>query len=158
MKRAGLLVLGLVSFLIGSAILAWCAYGLFMPNDHFRFRLVEVPKLLLPVAMIWVGWWWMRGERMQSAVTYGSQIELTLDLNGPDFGTALEREKALDLKHRLEQVLAEGRLGEIDGEEFGDGACTIFIFTNSPTEASSAIQTFFHSEGIERYSLKTSPL
>jgi hypothetical protein len=158
MKRAAFFVLGFISFVIGSAILAWCAYGFFMPDDQFRFQLVEVPKMLLPAAMIWVGWSWMRGEPRQSATTYDSEIELTLELTGSDFGTAPERQKILQLKHRLEQVLAEGPLGEIDGEEFGDGECTIFIQTNSPPEVTNVIQTFLRSEGIERYTLGTTPL
>jgi hypothetical protein len=95
--------------------------------------------------MVWVGRNWIRGGRAKPK-KYSSEITVTLKLSNADFGIQPERESISALKHRLEDKLGGERLGEIEGEEFGDGECSLFIQTNAPAEAERLITTFLRSE------------
>jgi hypothetical protein len=145
MKRLAKSALGWLSLLLGSGILVWCAYSLFLPNQHFRLRAIDIPGIGVPLAMIWIGWNWIRRGAIKSH-QYSSELTVTVNLSNSDFGTRPERSSILGLKHRLEDRLKENQLGEIDGEEFGNGECTIFIQTNAPTEAERLIRNFFTAE------------
>jgi hypothetical protein len=145
MKRAAKFAFGLLSLVMGTAILIWCGYCLFVPNEYFRWHLIDIPRLAVPVGMIWLGWSWIRGSPAKG-VRYSSELTITLKLSDSDFGTQPERDSTLDLKHRLEAKLAEAKLGEIDGEEFGGGECCMFVHTNAPAQAKKVICGFFSSK------------
>ncbi len=145
MKRAAKFAFGLLSLAMGTGILIWCVYCLFVPNEYFRWRLIDIPRLALPVGMIWLGLSWVRGDSAKG-VSYSSELTVTLKLSDSDFGTRPERDTIMDLKHRLEEKLSEAQLGEIDGEEFGDGECSMFVHTNAPAQAKKVIRGFFSSE------------
>lgn len=51
-----------------------------------------------------------------------------LNLSDERFGTSDEREKIHDLSDRLEQAIESRNAGEFDGDEFGDGQCTLFMY------------------------------
>lgn len=155
MKRLAKITLGSLALIIGSAILIWCAYSFVVPNENFRFRLIDTPRLLFPLVMIWVGWRWIRGERA-GAPGYTSELMVTLKLSDSDFGTEAERRAILDVKHRLEGALRVNETAAIDGEEFGDGECTLFVHTNSPAEAERLIRQFFSSHPSSFYTLTNS--
>lgn len=158
MKRIAKCALGLLSLTIGVSILIWCAYGFFVPSEYFRFQLIDTPQLFMPVVMIWVGWNWLRGDAGK-AQQYSWELTIILKMNGQDFGTETERHAILDMKHRLEERLSSEELGEIDGEEFGGGECSIFVHTNTPVKTAKLIREFFASEapGL-KYSLTKSEL
>ena len=77
---------------------------------------------------------------------YETELNVALRLSNAEFGTEAERERILDLKHRLERKLEANGLGQIDGEEFGGGECSLFVQTNEPAEAERAVQEFFAVE------------
>jgi len=156
MKRAAKSIFGLLSLVIGTAILIWCGYCLFDPNKYFRWHLIDIPRLAVPLGMIWLGWSWMRGD-VAKRQRYSSELTVTLKLSDSEFGTQTEREAIFDLKHRLEDKLDEMELGEIDGEEFGNGECCVFVRTNSPTQTHELIREFFSREGCT-YALSESTL
>jgi len=145
MKRFLKVAFGLLSLAMGAAILVWCAYSVVVPNAHFRFSLIDVPRLLFPLALIWVGWSWLRGDSPQ-AKQHAAELIVTLKLSDSDFGTEPERHAILALKHRLEDTLHDDKLAEIDGEDFGGGECSIFIYTDNPTKAKNAIRRFFSAQ------------
>jgi hypothetical protein len=62
MIRVAKFTFGLLALLMGTAILFWCAYCLFVPNQYFRWRLIDLPRLVVPLAMVWLGWNWIRGD------------------------------------------------------------------------------------------------
>src|SRR5215208_5061559 len=134
MKRFTRFVFGWLAFLIGTAILIWCAYCLFVPNRYFQWRLIDVPRLALPLAMVWFGWNWIR-PRARKELKYAAELRVTVKLSDSDFGTETERSSMLALKHKLEDRLRGAAWGEIDGEEFGGGQCSLFVQTNAPLEA-----------------------
>jgi hypothetical protein len=135
-----------VAVLMGAAMLAWCAHGFLVPNEHFRFRLLDVPKLFLPFLFVGVGWSWMRGDVSQGAQGYPEEFTITVKLSGTEYGSGSERQEILDLKHRLDGRLKQTNLGEIDGEEFGGGECVIFVQTNAPSKAVVLAQEVFSSK------------
>ena len=54
-------VLGAISILMGTAILVWFAWNLVTPRPEFEWSFLSVFQLLLPVAMVCMGWRWLRG-------------------------------------------------------------------------------------------------
>jgi uncharacterized protein YegJ (DUF2314 family) len=58
MKR----LLGVVALLIGITILGWCLYNLVAPTAEFRRSFHSVFQLIVPIAMIWYGWRWLRDD------------------------------------------------------------------------------------------------
>ena len=158
MKRIVKGVFGLLALVIGVAILVWCGYCLFFPNEHFHWRLIDIPRLVMPLAMIWVGWRWIRGEAPKGE-RYTSEITVSLKLSSRDFGTESERQAILDLKHHLEDKLQAEQLGEIDGEEFGNGECSIYVHTNVPAKTEHIIREFLTGQAPSlSYSLATANL
>ena len=158
MKRFLKTAFGLLSIAMGAAILIWCVYSVIVPNEHFRFSLIEVPRLLLPVALLWFGWSWLGGDSPKER-QYAAELTVTLKLSDSKFGTEPERHAICALKHRLEDALEDENVAEIDGEEFGGGECSIFIHTDNPTKAKNAIQRFFSAEDSHlRYTIAQSKL
>lgn len=45
-----------------------------------------------------------------------------------EFGTEQERDAVLALEDRLEQVIAEADVGEVDANEFGDGEVILYLY------------------------------
>lgn len=146
MKRLQRIVLGIISLTIGATILIGCVYSFFAANESFQFSLIELPLLLFPMVLIWTGWSWVRGNSPQVSA-YSSELTVTLKLSDSDFGTDTERQAILAMKHRLEEILRDNELAEIDGEEFGNGECNIFIQTNSPIKAKNVIHEYFLAQG-----------
>jgi hypothetical protein len=145
MKRIVKSVFGLLSLLMGTAILVWCAYCLFVPNKYFQWRLIDIPRLVVPLVMVWLGWNWIRGSAIKGR-KYTAELTVTVKLSGSDFGMQAERKSILALKHKLEDQLIGTALGEIDGEEFGGGECNLFVQTNAPAETERLIRSFFTAE------------
>ena len=44
MKRFAKIVFGSLALLMGTAILVWCAYSFFVPNQYFHWRLIDIPE------------------------------------------------------------------------------------------------------------------
>lgn len=53
---------------------------------------------------------------------------LYLKLSDAQFGTDAERDACFKLEEKLEKAVADAKVGELDGNEFGGGECTIFIY------------------------------
>ena len=145
MKRLVKSVFGLLCLLMGTAILVWFAYRLFVPSKFFQWRLIDIPRLVVPLVLVWVGWNLIRGSAIKGR-KYTAELTVTVKISGSDFGMQAERNSILALKHKLEAHLTCAALGEIDGEEFGGGECNLFVQTNAPAEAERLIRSFFASE------------
>ena len=77
-------LLGAIAILLGAAILGWFAYNLVAPTAAFRRSFGSMFQLILPIAMVWVGWRWMRDD--------GPGIEtLQIDPKAPELLAATER-------------------------------------------------------------------
>ena len=51
-----------------------------------------------------------------------------LRLSAGGFGTPTERQQFMELEQRLEQSIKKARVGEFDGNEFGDGECVWYMY------------------------------
>jgi hypothetical protein len=147
-------VFGVVTIAIGVAIVCWCAYFALHPSKDYHLGLIDIPRLALPLIFIWIGWRWLRGDASR-ATDYSSEITVSIKLSDTGFGTQSERDAILGLKHRLEAKLQHDNLGEIDGEEFGDGECCVFVHTNAPSRAEALLSDFLTRESVS-YSLARS--
>lgn len=75
-------------------------------------------------------------------------IIVHLKLAGGKFGTAGEVEDCQELEDQLEKEIARVGVGEMDGNEIGEGECTLFMYGPNADKLFSAIER----------SLRTSPL
>jgi len=72
--------LGCLGLLFGVAISGWIVFNLFSPQPEFKESLqfhrdmvgsgrlgtaLLIPRLLVPLVMIWVGWRWIRGKKIR---------------------------------------------------------------------------------------------
>ena len=79
-------VLGGISFVVGIAIVVWFAYNLASPTPAFRRSFRSVFQLIVPAAMIWYGWRWLRDD--------GPGIEtLQIDPHAPELVASVETAK-----------------------------------------------------------------
>ncbi|KUM26263.1 hypothetical protein AU467_23185 [Mesorhizobium loti] len=49
-------------------------------------------------------------------------------LSGGQFGALQERQSVQVLEDRLNQVVSDAGAGEFDGDEFGEGKCTLYLY------------------------------
>ena len=50
-----------------------------------------------------------------------------------------ERRRILELEHQLSEAIEKSSAGELDGDEFGGGTCTIYMYSSSAEELYSVI-------------------
>jgi hypothetical protein len=63
-----------------------------------------------------------------------------LRLSAGGFGTPTERQRLMELEHRLEQSIKKAGVGEFDGNEFGDGECVWYMYGPDAEALYSAVQ------------------
>lgn len=70
------------------------------------------------------------GGKNPAASSAGSQhaVLLNIRLGNDEFGDEGEVEAMHTLQDQLEKVVTKARAGELDGDEFGAGMCTIFFY------------------------------
>ncbi|MFH0982940.1 MAG: hypothetical protein V2A79_15570 [Planctomycetota bacterium] len=81
-----------------------------------------------------------------------------LPLSNGAFGTADERDSIHELSDRLEAWIKDAGVGEFDGDEFGGGECTLFMYGPDPDALFAAVAPILsdspHAKGgyvIKRY-------
>jgi hypothetical protein len=89
---------------------------------------------------LWQGWRWLRGDSLEQR-KFGSEITVTIKLSNDEFGNPAEREGVTNLEHELNQALEQACAGEVDGNEFGAGECSIFVQTDTPDTAEEVIRS-----------------
>ena len=52
----------------------------------------------------------------------------TIILSSGDMGGENERRRILELEHQLSEAIERSSTGEFDGDEFGGGTCTIYMY------------------------------
>jgi len=55
-------------------------------------------------------------------------VTVFLRLSDDGFGSEEEQNRIYDLSDQLEAAIATENAGEFDGDEFGDGSCTLFMY------------------------------
>jgi hypothetical protein len=55
-------------------------------------------------------------------------------LRSGEMGDKKERARILELEHQLSQAIERSSTGEVDGDEFGGGTCTIYMYGPSAEE------------------------
>ena len=53
---------------------------------------------------------------------------VTIQLHSGDMGDAAERQRIFALENELSAAVKESGAGEFDGDEFGEGVCTIYMY------------------------------
>jgi len=52
----------------------------------------------------------------------------TITLRSGGMGNAVERQRIVALEHQLSSAIEQSRAGKLDGDEFGGGVCTIYLY------------------------------
>ncbi|HEV3459598.1 MAG TPA: hypothetical protein VHG32_23855 [Thermoanaerobaculia bacterium] len=56
---------GVLALVIGTSLLVWLVYNLFWPTPEFKQGYKTPVQLILPFAMLYVGWHWIRGRGLR---------------------------------------------------------------------------------------------
>jgi hypothetical protein len=68
-------------------------------------------------------------------------VILKLKLSSGQMGTDEERQRIHDLEDQLSNAIKRSAVGDFDGDEYGDGYCTIYMYGPSAEALFGAIKT-----------------
>lgn len=81
-----------------------------------------------------------RADSQPTSKKSGDQALLMyLKLSDNELGETRERERIFKLEDALERAISRRRAGELDGDEFGGGFCTIFMYGPDANVLSEAV-------------------
>ncbi len=72
------------------------------------------------------------------------------NLSDMGFGTEEEREAIRELSDRIEQEVEREGVGEFDGDEFGGGQCTLFMYGPDADALFAAIEQILRESPLTR--------
>lgn len=67
-------------------------------------------------------------------------VLVRLKLSNAEFGGADERQATHALSDRLESAIRRANAGEFDGDEFGDGTCTLYMYGPDADKLFAAVE------------------
>ncbi len=77
-------------------------------------------------------------------------VLIKLRLSGEGFGTPQEREAIHALSGRLEQAISAAESGEFDGDEFGGGVCTLYLYGPDADRLLASVDAILRSSPLAR--------
>lgn len=79
-----------------------------------------------------------------------------LELSDDEFGTREEREAIHRLTSELERAIESADAGEFDGDEFGAGACTLYMYGSDADRLFAAVESALRASPLARggYAIK----
>jgi hypothetical protein len=66
-----------------------------------------------------------------------------IKLSDDNLGSDGDKKMILDIENRIEHVIEENGLGEFDGDEFGEGFCTMYIYGESVDAILESVDSIF---------------
>jgi len=105
--------------------------------------------ILWPIAAIFIYWIVIRETEpfplpAVPQQTLG-QVLVTLRLKHGKHGSSEERDAIHSLTDHLAAQIASAKLGDFDGDEFGGGLCSLFMYSHDPVGLYSYIEPFLRS-------------
>lgn len=88
------------------------------------------------------------GDRVTATGNQAVLVHLKLSDDG--FGGEAERESIFQLEQELEKAITAARAGEFDGNEFGEGQCTLYMYGPSAEALFRAIAPILESSPLAR--------
>jgi hypothetical protein len=67
-------------------------------------------------------------DSSEGALMADQAVLVYLKLSDDRFGTSEERDQIRELSDQLEKAIQDHGVGEFDGDEFGEGQCTLFMY------------------------------
>ncbi len=83
----------------------------------------------------------LRVSRTPRAVSAAEEqaVIATIKLNSGDMGSAEERQGITALEDQLSEAIKRSSTGEFDGDEFGGGVCTLYMYGSSAERLFAAV-------------------
>jgi len=74
--------------------------------------------------------WWPKWTKRGGSQTGGEpqSVIVHIKLSGGEHGSEEERDSVHRMTDRLAEVIAIAKAGEFDGDEFGGGECTLYMY------------------------------
>jgi hypothetical protein len=73
-----------------------------------------------------------------------------LKLSNDEFGTAEERDAIHTLCNALERVIESTFVGEFDGDEFGEGQCSLYMYGDDADALFAAVEPLLRASRLSR--------
>lgn len=67
-------------------------------------------------------------------------VKIYIPLSDKEAGTADERERIYELEDEISDAVDSKHLGEFDGNEFGEGVCTLYLYGKNADELFAGIE------------------
>jgi len=99
--------------------------------------------LLWPPYVILFYWLVIRDihfKRPQAAAPQVASVQVTFDLKSGKVGSKAERANVHRFTEKLEEALTRSNVGHFDGDEFGEGKCTLFMYGQDPEAIYSVVE------------------
>jgi hypothetical protein len=82
--------------------------------------------LLIPVLAL--GAWQLLRTPTTASAAEEQALIATIKLRSGEMGSPDERARIVALENRLSDAIKDSAAGEFDGDEYGDGVCTIYMY------------------------------
>jgi hypothetical protein len=77
-------------------------------------------------------------------------VIIRLELSDRNFGTEAEREAIFELTDRMEAAISAADAGEFDGNEFGGGECTLYMYGSDADGLYGAVVAILQGSRLSR--------
>ena len=77
-------------------------------------------------------------------------VLVQLTLSGGEFGSEAETDAIHELTDKLEEAIEERDAGEFDGDEFGGGKCTLFMYGSDADALFAAVEPLLRASPLTR--------
>ena len=105
--------------------------------------------LFWPPYVIWCYWLVIRDihfSRPQVAAPQVASVQVTFELADGKFGSKAERSRIHRFTDKLDEALTKSKVGHFDGDEFGEGKCTLFMYGQDPEAIYRVIEPFVREQ------------
>jgi hypothetical protein len=89
---------------------------------------MKARALILFVLLLAPGAWRLLRTPTVASAAEEQAVIVTIKLNSGDMGSTEERQRITVLEDQLSDVIKRSATGEFDGDEYGGGVCTIYMY------------------------------
>lgn len=87
-------------------------------------------------------------DELDQSTENSHAVFIEIPLKFAEYGTDREREQIFKIENELEAALTKDHIGILDGNSFGDGVCTIYLYGNNADTIFAAIEPILLSSNL----------
>lgn len=100
---------------------------------------MKARTLILFVLLLAPGAWRLLRTPTIASAAEEQAVIATIKLNSGDMGSTKERQRITALEDQLSDIIKRSSTGEFDGDEYGGGVCTVYMYGPSAERLFAAV-------------------